>query len=57
MIVNIPSIQVMVHEVESFIYKRSGVSVKIIFNDPFSTTRHLDMLKDLYKLIKIWEET
>lgn len=48
----IPPINVMIVEVERYIYMKTGVKVNIVFNMPFEVNRHVDMLKDAYKIIK-----
>lgn len=51
-VILIPSIDVMTHEVEQFIYRKTGSKIKILFNDPYKVHLHIEMLKDAYKIIK-----
>lgn len=51
MLIYQPSIEVMVREVQSYIYKNTGKLITITFNNPFETPRHIDMLIYLYKII------
>lgn len=55
-VILIPPIEVMVNVVENFIYQKTNLRIKIIFNDPINVHRHIEMLKDLYKLINKHEE-
>ena len=50
-IILIPPIEVMIKEVEQYIRLKTGRNVSIIFNDPFSIQRHIEMLRDAYKMI------
>lgn len=48
----VPTIEVMIREVEQYIYQKTGRKINILFNDPLSIHRHIDMLRDAYKIIK-----
>lgn len=52
MIFLIPPIQTMIREVEQYIYRKTGRKVNIVFNDPLNIQRHIEMLRDAYKIIK-----
>lgn len=52
MIFLIPPIEVMIREVEQYIYRKTGRKVNIVLNDPFNMQRHIEMLRDAYKIVK-----
>ena len=52
MTILIPPIEVMIREVEQYIYRKTGRKVNILLNDPFNMQRHIEMLRDAYKIVK-----
>jgi hypothetical protein len=52
MIILIPPIETMIREVEQYIYLKTGRKVNILLNDPFNIQRHIEMLRDAYKIVK-----
>lgn len=52
MIFLIPPIETMIREVEQYIYRKTGRKVNIVLNDPFNMQRHIEMLRDAYKIVK-----
>lgn len=47
-----PDVNVMIREVEAYILQKTGRKIHIVFNNPFELNRHIEMLKDAYKMIK-----
>ena len=52
MTILIPPIETMIREVEQYIYQKTGRKVNILLNDPFNMQRHIEMLRDAYKIVK-----
>lgn len=52
MIFLIPPIETMIRDVEQYIYLKTGRKVNILLNDPFNMQRHIEMLRDAYKIVK-----
>jgi hypothetical protein len=52
MIILIPPIETMIREVEQYIYLKTRRKVNILLNDPFNIQRHIEMLRDAYKIVK-----
>lgn len=52
MTILIPPIETMIREVEQYIYRKTGRKVNILLNDPFNMQRHIEMLRDAYKIVK-----
>lgn len=52
MTILIPPIETMIREVEQYIYRKTGRKVNILLNDPFNMHRHIEMLRDAYKIVK-----
>lgn len=52
MTILIPPIEVMIRDVERYIYQKTGRKVTILLNDPFNMHRHIEMLRDAYKIVK-----
>ncbi len=48
MIISIPPIETKMAVVEQYIYKKKGVRVKIVFNNPFMLDQHLRDLDYAY---------